>query len=137
MTIEHGSVADHVAHLAPDGRVNLHPGGALFWRRLMGGELAELDTGRVVTSGESSADWDSWEMHPAGDEFVLLLSGRAELLVKAADGSRAQEVVALDGAGAFAVVPRGCWHTLRVLSPCRTLFITAGAGTQHRPLAVA
>lgn len=34
--------------------------------------------GRVLVSCFSfDADWETWEMHPAGDEIVCLLSGRA------------------------------------------------------------
>ncbi|MEM1102949.1 MAG: hypothetical protein AAGH48_02455 [Pseudomonadota bacterium] len=36
-------------------------------------------------------------------------------------------------AGAFSIAPKGVWHTVDVLEKGRALFITAGAGTQHRP----
>ena len=36
------------------------------------------------------------------------------------------------GAGAV-VVPRGVWHTARVLAPSRMLHVTRGAGTETRP----
>ena len=32
------------------------------------------------------------------------------------------------------VVPRGEWHTARVLEPTEAIFVTRGAGTEHRPL---
>ena len=31
----------------------------------------------VVSCYRFDADWETWEMHPAGDEIVCLLSGRA------------------------------------------------------------
>ncbi|MBL0924287.1 MAG: cupin, partial [Sphingomonadaceae bacterium] len=35
--------------------------------------------GRLVTMSRFTADWESWEMHPEGDEMVLCLSGRMTL----------------------------------------------------------
>jgi hypothetical protein len=34
---------------------------------------------------------------------------------------------------ATVVVPRGTWHTAKVLEPSEALHITWGEGTQHRP----
>jgi hypothetical protein len=39
--------------------------------------------------------------------------------------------VVLSGSGAV-VVPRGIWHTAKVLAPSRMLHVTRGAGTQLR-----
>ena len=36
--------------------------------------------GRLVVLMDQRASWDSWERHPAGDELVVLLSGRADLI---------------------------------------------------------
>lgn len=40
----------------------------------------------------------------------------------------------LDTDGAYAVVPRGTWHTARVHRSSRMLFITPDEGTQNRPV---
>ena len=42
-------------------------------------------------------------------------------------------IVTLRGRAAV-VVPRGEWHTARVLEPSEAVFVTRGDGTQHRPL---
>jgi uncharacterized cupin superfamily protein len=76
-------------------------------------------------------DWDSWEMHPAGDEFVCLLSGQVDFVLKQAGG---ETLLALDAPGAYLLVPRGTWHTARVHCPSSVLFITPGEGTQCRSL---
>ncbi|MFM9935122.1 MAG: cupin domain-containing protein [Novosphingobium sp.] len=87
--------------------------------------------GRLVSQHRFTESWDSWEMHPAGDEVVLLLSGQAVLLLEFADGSTAKVPIA---AGEYAVNPPGAWHTLDLVSAEATaLFITAGLGTEHRP----
>lgn len=75
-------------------------------------------------------DWDSWEMHPAGDEFVCLLSGQIDFIL---EQNGAEKVVSLNVPGAYLLVPRGTWHTAKVRSLNSVLFITPGEGTQHRP----
>ena len=77
--------------------------------------------------GEGS--WTNWEMHPKADEFVYLLSGSVELLLEQTSGVQS---VALRGRGAV-VVPKGIWHTAKVLASSRMLFVTMGAGTEQRP----
>lgn len=118
--------------LRPDCSIEPLPVDADFWPRLMSGQLGEFRNEYLVTSGEYQSDWSSWEIHPAGDEIVALLSGAVRLILEAPDGSRSE--VALAGAGSFALVPRGHWHTARISAPAHMLFITPGEGTRHRPL---
>jgi quercetin dioxygenase-like cupin family protein len=86
--------------------------------------------GRLVSMYRFTESWDSWEMHPSGDEVVLCLSGRMVLHQELADGSR--ETVAL-AEGEYAINPPGAWHTADVEGAATALFITAGQGTEHRP----
>lgn len=74
-------------------------------------------------------DWPTWECHPAGDELVLLLAGRARMCLRAIDGERE---IALTEPGAYVIVPAGIWHTARIDVPTRMLFITPGEGTENR-----
>jgi len=92
---------------------------------------ADGSEGRLVCVIAQDATWDGWERHPAGDEVVVLLSGRVDVVQDLDD---AQRVVALR-AGEAMVNPRNVWHTARVHEPGLALFITPGAGTEHRPLA--
>ncbi|NJP09082.1 MAG: cupin domain-containing protein [Leptolyngbyaceae cyanobacterium RU_5_1] len=85
---------------------------------------------RLVSHYTFEQDWDTWEMHPAGEELVCLLSGQVDLILKQ-DG--AENKVCLNTPGAYVLVPRGTWHTARVHEPSSMLFITAGEGTQNRP----
>jgi len=86
-------------------------------------------TGHVLVSHHAfERDWSSWERHPAGDELVVLLSGRVTLRLVAGDEERRH---VLDGAGTFAVVPAGVWHTMAVATPSTALFVTPGEGTEH------
>ena len=86
---------------------------------------------RLVSCFEFDADWPTWERHPAGDEFVCLISGRARLVLERESG---EDVVHLDEPGACAIVPKGTWHTARTSTPTRMLFVTPGAGTENRPV---
>jgi mannose-6-phosphate isomerase-like protein (cupin superfamily) len=86
--------------------------------------------GRLVSLHEFSADWDMWEMHPAGDELVVCLSGRITLIRELADGTHHAETI---GPGQYLINPAGTWHTADIGEPASALFVTAGEGTQGRP----
>jgi mannose-6-phosphate isomerase-like protein (cupin superfamily) len=88
-------------------------------------DLAE----RLVAEFAFDRDWESWEVHPAGDEIVVLLSGAVDLVLEEPDGER---IIALRERGTV-IVPRGVWHTANVIAPSEVLHITRGEGTQHRP----
>ena len=86
--------------------------------------------GRLVSLYSFTEDWTSWEMHPAGDEVVICVSGEMTLHQEMPEGSH--ETTTL-GAGEYAINPPGVWHTADVTGPASALFITSGMGTQHRP----
>lgn len=86
------------------------------------------DEGRLVMIGPQEATWTSWERHPAGDELVVVLSGRSDL-IQEIDGEQHRLEL---GAGRAAINPRGVWHTVDVYEPGAALFITPGRGTEHR-----
>ena len=83
----------------------------------------------LISCFEFSEAWPTWEMHPAGDEIVVLLSGDVDMML-ALDG--VDESVHLDTPGQFVVVPRGVWHTASPRKPTRMLFVTPGRGTENR-----
>jgi mannose-6-phosphate isomerase-like protein (cupin superfamily) len=87
------------------------------------------EKGRLLSVSSMDADWTNWEMHPAGDEILFMLKGKATFVMDLSEGLRE---VALS-AGRLLVIPKGVWHTARVNEPAGLLSITAGSGTQHRP----
>jgi mannose-6-phosphate isomerase-like protein (cupin superfamily) len=99
-----------------------------FWERI--GERPELQGGRLVMVSRYTDDWDTWEMHPAGDELVYALDGAVDVILDEEQGER---VVELRGR-AGCVVPRGVWHRGVVHVPGDVLHITRGEGTKHRPV---
>ena len=126
--------------LEPDGAAVLLPGGVDFWSQLMSGDATDSgirrlmgsEKGRLLSTLSMGADWTNWEMHPAGDEILFMLEGKATFVLELSDGLKE---VAL-GAGRLLVIPQGVWHTAKVSEPARLLAITAGSGTQHRPAKV-
>lgn len=86
---------------------------------------------RLISHYTFEQDWDSWERHPAGEEFVCLLSGQVDFVLEQDEG---EKIVSLNTPGQYIVVPRGVWHTARVYTSSSVLFITPGEGTQSRSL---
>lgn len=89
--------------------------------------------GRLVSQFRFNKPWDMWEMHPAGSEVVLCIAGRIVLHQQHPDGSRNSVSI---GPGEYVINPPGTWHTADVEEDATAVFITAGAGTQHRPRSV-
>ena len=123
--------------LDTDGTAVLLPGGGEFWSQLMSGKatdpgirrLMASANGRLLSALPMRADWTNWEMHPAGDELLFMLEGKATFILELPESMKE---VALS-AGRLLVIPKGVWHTAKVSEPARLLAITAGLGTQHRP----
>jgi mannose-6-phosphate isomerase-like protein (cupin superfamily) len=82
----------------------------------------------LVAVHEFTQAWGSWEMHPAGDEIVVLLSGDITFRVR---GASEEYSVKLSEPGEYLIVPKGRWHTAETGVPSRLLFITPGEGTEH------
>lgn len=89
--------------------------------------VMKLPAGSLVSFIETKSDWSVWEMHPAGDEFVYVLTGSMEFVF---DLQPAKHLSV--AAGEFAVIPKGVWHTANTENPSKALFITRGEGTEHR-----
>lgn len=83
----------------------------------------------LISSYAFDEDWPTWETHPAGDEFVILVSGDADLVLKR-DGI--EDVTRMTEPGTFAIVPCGAWHTARIRRPSVMLFVTPVEGTEKR-----
>lgn len=116
-------------YLAMDGKGALTelPVGPDFWQTIDRNPAAR---GTLVTMGESEGDWPHWEMHPKGDELVMLLDGAATMIFERHAGDEHIPLMA----GEAIVVPRGVWHRALVQRKSRMLFATFGEGTQHKPV---
>ncbi len=85
----------------------------------------------LVSSFSFDSDWSSWEMHPAGDEIVYLVSGEVEMIL---EQSGARDSISLSEPGSYVIVPKGTWHSAKTKVPTNMLFVTPGQGTNHKPL---
>lgn len=120
-------LADTYVHLENGPGVNIVPVGPDFWSTI--DDRDDLAVGRLVMAGDVTDDWDIWEMHPAGDELILVTAGRVRVHTER-EGRVATTAV---GAPHLVVMSAGTWHTLDVIEPARVVTVTSGAGTEHRP----
>lgn len=97
-----------------------------FWQSLMSGTRSYQ--GRMLTAFHVSADMPGWEMHPAGDEVLVAISGAMDVILDRSDGPSAIPLQARRAC----IVPKGVWHRFEVRAPGILMFITPGEGTQHR-----
>ena len=122
--IETFSFPGAAVHILPTGSASLLQGDAIKTelRRLPGGQV--LGVFQISTSSDLHSD--VWEMHPAGDEVLLMLTGRLE--VEYSDQSRHGASSLESGHGI--VMPRGIWHRLVLREPGVLLALSAPQGTR-------
>jgi mannose-6-phosphate isomerase-like protein (cupin superfamily) len=123
-------LADTAIALEADGGATPLDHRETMWTYAVSGVYG--DVSRLIVRRAVTADWTSWEMHPAGDEVIMLLEGDIELQIEC-EGQHTS--VVLDQQQSFARIPRGAWHTLSVQRPATLLFVTPEAGTRQRPRA--
>lgn len=125
-------ILDTYLHFGDDGRAEPLPVSPTFWDDIAAGRSPRLEQGRLMSAFTFSEPWPTWERHPAGEELVMLLSGDATVVLDGPDG---QVATRLERPGSYVLVPQGVWHTARASVPTTLLFLTPGAGTEHRPVA--
>jgi mannose-6-phosphate isomerase-like protein (cupin superfamily) len=128
-TIEPFSLAGAAVHIPPAGTASLLQADAIkaHLQRLPEGHL--LGVFPIATSDDLHSD--IWEMHPAGDEVLIMLTG--ELGVEYSDGSRRGTSSLQPSHGI--VMPKGVWHRLVLREPGLLLALSPPQGTQssHNP----
>lgn len=127
VTISAKNIFDVAAVFKPDLGVATVPTGQGMYE-VLDRDFDQFKNHLLVSAYDFSESWGSWERHPAGDEIVMLLSGRVEMVLRRSGGD---ETVTLDQNSAYVVIPQGVWHTANAYEPTRMLFITAGEGTEH------
>lgn len=121
------ALRDHVVQLARDGTMRPQAKtAALLW-----GDDPGLADGPLLTlhhvSGPLDVHYPAWEMHPEGDELLILLSGA--LAVELRLGGEVRTVALVPQLALF--VPAGIWHRLVVDEPSVLIAITPRHGTAH------
>lgn len=126
------SLEQHPVHLGLGASAVAEPeySGELAWYEGYGARhAADGDEGRLVALHTFSGSWSMWEMHPRGAEVVVCTAGTLTL-VQELEGAEVRTTLE---PGEYAINPAGAWHTADVEEHASALFITAGAGTEHRP----
>jgi len=123
------NIATTYARLKPDASAEAIPVNASFWQDLGAGKFGSFENEFLVTTQSFAQNWPVWEMHPKGEEIVILLTGNIDLILEKKTGNK---IVHLQQQGDRLMVPKGQWHTARVNAPSTVIFITAGEGTLHR-----
>ena len=100
---------------------------AAFMDRYVASTASDGNEGRLVCIVEQGATWDTWERHPAGEELVVLLSGRVDL-VQHGDRAQHQRKGRCLCVGAHAADPR---H-LQLLRTIASGLTTSGRGKQPK-----
>jgi mannose-6-phosphate isomerase-like protein (cupin superfamily) len=82
---------------------------------------------RAETDEEVHSDY--WEVHPASDEAVCVLSGQARLYLRSRQTPEKPSMVVL-AAGSGFVVPRNRWHRFALDAPSDLMSIARRAGSR-------
>jgi mannose-6-phosphate isomerase-like protein (cupin superfamily) len=105
--------------------IALRTGGALDVQSVVAGPPPRID-------GYSIGIWETdrpaphnGEMHPDGDELIIVLDGR---IVVTCDGA----VPVTVEAGQAHIIPRGTWHRVIPQGRCRLLYATPGPNGEAR-----
>jgi mannose-6-phosphate isomerase-like protein (cupin superfamily) len=124
-TLETFALRGSAIHVAPDANTSVLRGDNLKPR------LQQLPGGLLLAAFQIALDSDThphmWEMHPAGDEILVMVTGA--LAVEYADGDRRGRCSL--GTGQAVVMPRGVWHRLELREPGLLLTLTPIEGTLH------
>lgn len=128
MAITSGLIENDFVVLSPDKTATLETADSSLYERIES-NYAGFEGCELVSCHTFDKDWDSWEIHPHGDELVLLLEGEISFVLEL---GKELSKIHLDKKGMFLIVPRNTWHTAKTRCKTTVLFITPGQGTEHR-----
>ena len=123
-TIERFSFPGVAAHIGASGSASVLLGDAIKAQPRVLPEGHLLGVFQIASPDDLHSD--IWEMHPAGDEILLMLTG--ELGVEYSDGHCRGNSVLESGRGV--VMPAGVWHRLLLREPGLLMVLTPSQGTK-------
>lgn len=125
------NLSQHPVYLGPGATVVSEPEftGMDWYEAHAKRHAADGTEGRLVSMFTFRSSWDSWEVHPHGHELVLCTEG-CITLIQELDGRHVRTTLR---PGEYAINAPGIWHTADVEASATAVFITSGAGTEHRP----
>lgn len=114
--------------LDPEKQATIEPSDSSLFERIVkkynGFKGCEL-----ISCYKFSSDWSTWEIHPNGEEIVILLSGEVMFTLQLEAGDKS---IVLNRPASYAIVTKNTWHTAKTNVSTKMLFITPGEGTQHK-----
>jgi mannose-6-phosphate isomerase-like protein (cupin superfamily) len=123
------SLLDNCVYLAMDGSMRSYAKTVEFFSGA--GKNPAMEDGRVLAlyhvSGPQDVHYPVWEMHPEGDELLILASGSLSVEFRERETKR---TAPLPPRAAF-IVPAGIWHRIIVDEPSVLLVITPRHNTMH------
>ena len=122
------SIEQDFVVLSPAKKATIEKKDASLYERI-GANYGDFSGYELTACYDFTEDWPTWEIHPKGDETVILLAGKITFVLKL---DRGEKLVTLDKQSDYIVVPRNTWHTAKVSDPCKVLFITPGEGTENK-----
>lgn len=111
-------------HVAPSGATRLLRGDAI--RAHLNRQPDGLVLGAFPLATADDVHPDLWEMHPGGDEVLILLAGALAVTHLAGTRRASTELRASQGL----VMPRGTWHRLTLRASGLLLTLSPPAGTR-------
>ena len=128
--VKQGNIHSDFVVMSPDKNATIEPGDAGLYQRL-DENYASFAGHDLIACHEFQEDWPSWEIHPRGDELVVLLAGEARFVLQIGD---VLAEIQLAESGSYVIVPKNAWHTAKIDKSAKMLFITPGEGTQNRDI---
>ncbi len=125
MSIEQHNLNHTFAVIDPSQRVHPRSFSENFYQQI-DEEFDGFGGHSLLSCHSHDSDWPTWEVHPAGDEVVCLISGSTTLVMMV---NGMEQHMLLDEPGSYVIIPKNTWHTARTRTPCTLLFITPGEGT--------
>jgi mannose-6-phosphate isomerase-like protein (cupin superfamily) len=120
---------DNLIYLARDGAMRCHAKAAEFFRSA--DRHPELMDGRTLAlyhvNGPDDVHYPVWEMHPEGDELLIVASGSLSVEFRTGETARTAPLPP----EAAVIVPAGMWHRLIVHEPSVLIAITTRRNTVH------
>ncbi len=124
---------DNCIYLARDGVMRSHAKTAEFFGNV--GKSPELKDGLTLAlfhvNGPQDVHYPVWEMHPEGDELLIVASGSLSVEFRQEGREEGtQRTAPLPPQAAF-IVPAGIWHRLILHEPSVLIAITPRRNTLH------
>ncbi|HEY3952343.1 MAG TPA: cupin domain-containing protein [Streptosporangiaceae bacterium] len=125
-----------VINLFTPSGLRLHAGGTIDVETppRMSGDQDGWMVASFHVESDQDVHGDHWEIHPAGQEVVSVLSGHARLVLRAEAGQGQDETVTLRP-GTGCVIPQNRWHRLEIDGPTDLQAITPRRGSRLEPRA--